>query len=127
MGGCLLKVYFSVYQTANARCKKETFGWDRSFVCSMTIFGWSASQEFTSASRVVNPVFRLLDCKENSFIFTVCLRRLGRFTLVRRAPTLHNGTYAAWVAGGQNRLVKFSTAVRRFELVAEDLSSWRRC
>ena len=37
----------------------------------------------------------------------------------------HNGTYAAWVAGGQNGLVKFSTGVGRLESVAEDLSSWR--
>ena len=35
----LLTAYFSVYQTASARCDQLTFGWDRKFVLSMTMFG----------------------------------------------------------------------------------------
>ncbi len=38
---------------------------------------------------------------------------------------VHNGTYALRDASGQNGLMKFSTAVRRLESVAEDLSTWR--
>ncbi len=35
----LLSAYFSVYQTASARCDHVAFGWDRKFVFSMTMFG----------------------------------------------------------------------------------------
>ena len=66
-----VKLYFSVYQTASARCDQPALGWDKPFVCSMTKSGWSASQVFTSASRVSNPVFRLRDSRENSFTFTI--------------------------------------------------------
>ena len=33
------KLYLSVYQTARARCDQTAFGWDKSFVCTMTISG----------------------------------------------------------------------------------------
>jgi len=66
-----VKVYFSVYQTASARCDQPMLGWDKPFVCSMMKSGWSLSQVFTSASRLSNPVFRLRDSRENSFSFTI--------------------------------------------------------
>jgi hypothetical protein len=62
-------VYSSVYQTATARCDQVRFGWVRPFVCSMTMFGWSASQSFTLASRLSNFGFRLPDFTEKIFNF----------------------------------------------------------
>jgi hypothetical protein len=37
--GALQRFYFSEYQTASVRWDQPTFGWDRSFVCSMMMYG----------------------------------------------------------------------------------------
>jgi hypothetical protein len=64
-----LSVYWSVYQTASARWDQLMFGWDRSFVYSITMLGWSASHSFTLASRLSNCGFLLPELTEKTFNF----------------------------------------------------------